>query len=338
MAPPTEAGFVARLTIINPDGSEAELSGNGARQAILYLRRAGWTDSREFSIETRAGEIRATIADERTCTMAMGRARLASGDFPDGPDDGLASIEASGRAWNIQHLQVGNPQAAIRIGSIEELDALDLEQIGPGLEAHPAFPHRTNVSFYSAVAEDRIRARIFERGVGETRSSGTGACGAAIAHVLAGGSSPVTVVLDGGQLTVEVDESLLFSLTGWAEPVFTGRPSADGEAEGGEPLGERAALAVQRGELEIGRRSSRHGLETTRPVPTRTNSGPGSDLARDEGPMCPAPGRRPAVPSPPCTPSSGSATWPGPRGSTSRCWCRRRRRRWGRSAPILPAW
>lgn len=225
LAPPTEAGFVARLTIINPDGSEAELSGNGARQAILYLRRAGWTDSREFSIETRAGEIRATIADERTCTMAMGRARLASGDFPDGPDDGLASIEAAGRTWNIQHLQVGNPQAAIRIGSIEELDALDLEQIGPGLEAHPAFPHRTNVSFYSAVAEDRIRARIFERGVGETRSSGTGACGAAIAHVLAGGSSPVTVVLDGGQLTVEVDESLLFSLTGWAEPVFTGRPS-----------------------------------------------------------------------------------------------------------------
>ncbi len=154
LAPPTEAGFVARLTIINPDGSEAELSGNGARQAILYLRRAGWTDSREFSIETRAGEIRATIADERTCTMAMGRARLASGDFPDGPDDGLASIEAAGRTWNIQHLQVGNPQAAIRIGSIEELDALDLEQIGPGLEAHPAFPHRTNVSFYSAVAED----------------------------------------------------------------------------------------------------------------------------------------------------------------------------------------
>lgn len=225
LAPPTAPGFVARLTIMNPDGSEAELSGNGARQAILYLRRAGWTESREFSIETRAGEIRATIADDRTCTMAMGRARLTSADFPGGPDDGLATIEAGGRDWPIQHLQVGNPQVAVRIGSIEDLHALDLLEIGPGIEAHPAFPHRTNVSFYCAVAEDRIRARIFERGVGETRSSGTGACGAAIAHVLAGGSSPVTVVLDGGQLTVDVEESLLFSLTGWAEPVFTAQPS-----------------------------------------------------------------------------------------------------------------
>lgn len=225
LAPPTEPGFVARLTIINPDGSEAELSGNGARQALLYLRRAGWTDNREFSIQTRAGEIRATIADDRTCTMAMGRARLASADFPDGPEDGRAAIEAGGRTWQIQHLQVGNPQASVRVDSIEELDALDLQEIGPALESHPSFPHRTNVSFYCAVAEDRIRARIFERGVGETRSSGTGACGAAIAHVLAGGSSPVTVVLDGGQLTVDVEESLLFSLTGWAEPVFTAQPS-----------------------------------------------------------------------------------------------------------------
>jgi len=225
VSPPTEAGFVARLTIINPDGSEAELSGNGARQAILYLRRAGWTDSSEFSIETRAGEIRATLADDRTCTMAMGRARMASSDFPDGPDDGLATIEADGRTWTIQHLQVGNPQAAVRLESLDALEALDLQQIGHGLETHPAFPNRTNVSFYAALAEDRIRARIFERGVGETRSSGTGACGAAIAHVLAGGTSPVTVELDGGELTVDVDESLLFSLTGWAEPVFAGQPS-----------------------------------------------------------------------------------------------------------------
>ncbi|MHB1538477.1 MAG: hypothetical protein ACYCYN_08285, partial [Solirubrobacteraceae bacterium] len=68
----------------------------------------------------------------------------------------------------------------------------------------------------------RIRARIFERGVGETLSSGTGASGAAIAHVLAGGSSPVTVVLDGGQLTVDVEHDLKVNLTGWARAVFAG--------------------------------------------------------------------------------------------------------------------
>jgi diaminopimelate epimerase len=217
---PTEPGFAASLTILNPDGSEAELSGNGARQAILYLRRSGVAQSDEFSIQTRAGEVRASIIDDRTCTMAMGRARVQSNDFPDGPADGVATIAAAGRDWQIQHLQVGNPQAAIRVASEAELASLDLDAIGPELEHHAAFPNRTNVSFYTAIAPDRIRARIFERGVGETQSSGTGASGAGIAHVLRGGESPVTVVLDGGELIVDVEESLLFSLAGWAEPVY----------------------------------------------------------------------------------------------------------------------
>src|SRR3954447_4332294 len=73
LQPADEPGFVARLRIFNPDGSEAELSGNGAREAILYLRRSGWTDAREFSIQTVAGEIRPTIVDERTCRVDMGR-------------------------------------------------------------------------------------------------------------------------------------------------------------------------------------------------------------------------------------------------------------------------
>jgi diaminopimelate epimerase len=83
------------------------------------------------------------------------------------------------------------------------------------------------VSFFRELAPDRIRARIFERGVGETSASGTGASGAAIAHVLRGGDSPVTVELDGGELTVDVDESLLFTLTGWAVPVYSGEVSPE---------------------------------------------------------------------------------------------------------------
>ena len=73
-----ERGFVAELRIFNPDGSEAELSGNGAREAILYLRRAGWTDQRQFSIQTVAGEIRPTILGPSTCRVDMGRATLRS--------------------------------------------------------------------------------------------------------------------------------------------------------------------------------------------------------------------------------------------------------------------
>jgi diaminopimelate epimerase len=88
-----EPGFVASLRIFNPDGSEAELSGNGAREAILYLRRAGWTDASTFSIQTAAGEIRPTITGETTCTVDMGRATLRSKDFPSGGDDGTETVD-----------------------------------------------------------------------------------------------------------------------------------------------------------------------------------------------------------------------------------------------------
>ena len=226
LSPADEPGFVARLRIFNPDGSEAELSGNGAREAVLYLRRAGWTDQAQFSIQTAAGEIRPTILDDRTATLDMGRARLRSDDFPSGDADGRGTLDAQGRTWRFQHVQVGNPQCAIHVADTTELERLDLQTLGPPIERNELFPRRTNVSFYSELAPDRIRARIFERGVGETSASGTGASGAAIAHVLRGGDSPVTVVLDGGDLLVDVDESLLFTLTGWAEPVFAGELSA----------------------------------------------------------------------------------------------------------------
>ncbi len=225
-----EPGFVARLTIFNPDGSEAELSGNGAREAILYLRHRGWTDSDVFSIQTAAGEIRPTITGPTTCTVDMGRAKLTSKDFPGGPEDGRADVPTPLRIWAFQHVSIGNPQCAIRVDSVEELEGLDLPAIGPAIEHASLFPNRTNVSWYAELADDRIRARIFERGVGETLSSGTGATGAAVAHVLRGGGDAdgrVVVELDGGELTVEVGEDLHVNLTGWAVPVFEGRLSDD---------------------------------------------------------------------------------------------------------------
>ncbi len=155
LLPVEDPAHVAELRIFNRDGSEAELSGNGARQAAFYLRHRGWTDADEFTILTKAGPI------------------------------------------------------------------TDLTTIGPEIERHELFPNRTNVSFFH-VRGALVRARIFERGVGETLSSGTGASGAAVAAVLAGAESPLTVQLDGGQLQVEVSTELEVRLTGWAEHVYTG--------------------------------------------------------------------------------------------------------------------
>jgi diaminopimelate epimerase len=227
LSAPEEPGFVARLRIFNPDGSEAELSGNGAREAVLYLRRRGWVNEDQFSIQTAAGEIRPTITSPTTARLDIGRVRTQSADFPEGPPDGQSALTADGHTWNFQHVQVGNPQCAIRVADEAALQALDLPAIGPGIESHELFPNRTNVSWYVPLAGDRIRGRIFERGVGETASSGTGATGAAVAHVLRGGDSPVTVVLDGGELEVEVSDDLHVNLSGWAVPVFSGTLADD---------------------------------------------------------------------------------------------------------------
>jgi diaminopimelate epimerase len=244
---PADPAHVADLRIFNADGSEAELSGNGAREAILYLRRSGWTDRDSFAIHTAAGEIRPTITGADTCTVDMGRASLQSQDFPAGPQDGRGEVTVVGRAWAFRHVSIGNPQCAIHVASEAELEALDLGAIGPEIEGHERFPNRTNVSWYTELGSSptaatgpssRIRARIFERGVGETLSSGTGATGAAVSHVqeqrrsgASAGAARVTVLLDGGELEVEVGEDLHVNLTGWARPVFAGSLSEDFQKE-----------------------------------------------------------------------------------------------------------
>ncbi len=118
---PDAPGFVARLRIFNPDGSEAELSGNGAREAILYLRRSGWTDADTFSIQTLAGEIRPTITGPTTCRVDMGRASLQSANFPSGGKDGQGEVSSNGQTFRFQHVTIGNPQCAIRVDDPDKL-------------------------------------------------------------------------------------------------------------------------------------------------------------------------------------------------------------------------
>jgi diaminopimelate epimerase len=159
-------------------------------------------------VQTIAGEIRPTILDERTCRVDMGRAKLGE------------AVEVAGHHG--QEVTIGNPQFSIRVETPDDLESLDLAALGPPIERAPRFPNRTNVSFWTELASDTIRARIFERGAGETLSSGTGAIGAAVAHVVRGGDSPVTVRLDGGELIADITEDFHVDLTGWAVPVFAG--------------------------------------------------------------------------------------------------------------------
>ncbi|HEX2233858.1 MAG TPA: diaminopimelate epimerase [Thermoleophilaceae bacterium] len=219
LAEPSDSAYVADLTIFNPDGSEAELSGNGVRQAVMYLRRRGWTEQDTFSLHTRAGEVRPRITGPSTCTVDMGRVTVG--------DEG--EVTSAGRTFRFQFVDAGNPQCAIEVG--EELETLDLQLYGPEIENHELFPNRTNVSFWRREGDGRVRARIFERGVGETMASGTGAIGAAVAAVVRGADSPVTVRLDGGELEVEVGEDLHVDLSGWAVPVYEGRLSDEFVAE-----------------------------------------------------------------------------------------------------------
>ena len=216
--------LVAELRIFNPDGSEAELSGNGVREAVMYLRRHGWTQDDSFSVRTVAGEVRPRITGADTCTVEMGRMRLQSAeDFPSGLENGRGTLTAADREFGFQFVQAGNPQCAIELD--DGLEELDLALYGAAIESHELFPRRTNVSFWRREGDSAIRARIFERGVGETMSSGTGATGAAVAAVLRGAASPVTVRLDGGELEVAVSEDLDVELTGWARPVYEGNVS-----------------------------------------------------------------------------------------------------------------
>ena len=217
--------FVAELRIFNPDGSEAELSGNGAREAILYLRRHGWTDADTFSILTVAGPVDADDHLERTCTVDDGAGRDDLQGLPLRGRGRPGTLSAAGREWAFQHVSIGNPQCAIDVGDGAggARPGRDRARRSKATSSSPTAP----TSPSCAIDGSRVRARIFERGVGETLSSGTGASGAAVTAFLRGAPSPITVELDGGELEVEVSPDLDVTLSGWAEPICAGELSPE---------------------------------------------------------------------------------------------------------------
>ena len=202
-----------RMRLFNADGSPSEVSGNGVRcLAALAVRDHPGTT--EVTIDTTAGAkvllLEGQAGDALTFRAAMGTPQ----------DVRIVELEAAGERIRAVALSVGNPQCVLLDDPL--LDSR-LRALGPAIEHHPKFPDRTNVSFAKVETPNRVRILIWERGVGPTQASGTGACGAAVAAAVYGGASrDVEVISPGGSQRVEWHEEGLY-LTGWAKLVFEGR-------------------------------------------------------------------------------------------------------------------
>jgi diaminopimelate epimerase len=193
----------------NADGGEVEMCGNGLRCVARLAYERGWVAGREFTVETAAGEHPVTVKDDRV---------LAFVGIPIASRAGTLKVAQR----SVHPLSIGNPHAVLLVDDVE---SEDVARIGPAIENDPMFPNRTNVEFVEVLEEGGIKARIWERGVGETQASGTGATAAAyIAHTVAGTPLPIDVHLRGGILTVTFDEDGAW-MEGPAETVFSGRLS-----------------------------------------------------------------------------------------------------------------
>jgi len=212
----------ARMRILNPDGSEAQKSGNGARIFAQYLRRHGLPGRSRYRIETAGCMIEARLHGDRI-TVDMGRATFDSASLPmRGPrrEAVRERIAVGGRSLVFTGVSVGNPHAVFYM---KRLDLPLLRTVGPLIEHHRLFPERTNLQFAEVVSTRRVRAIIWERGAGETQASGSSSCAVAAAGRRLGLLGPdVTVSMPGGALRIGIAPDWRLTMTGPAEEVATG--------------------------------------------------------------------------------------------------------------------
>jgi diaminopimelate epimerase len=225
VAPSTRADV--GLRIFNPDGTEAEKSGNGLRIFARWLAEEHRVPGDAFTAETPGGLVGCTLRREAghitAITVDMGSATFRSEEIPcAGPPREVVGeeIAVEGRRLRITALSVGNPHCVV---FVDDPARIDLGRLGPALEHHPLFPRRTNVQLARVDARDRVRVRIWERGAGETLASGSSACAVAAACVRHGYTDEsVTVRMDGGELRVEVGAGWKIRMTGPAVLVYRG--------------------------------------------------------------------------------------------------------------------
>ncbi|MBQ9359097.1 MAG: diaminopimelate epimerase [Abditibacteriota bacterium] len=218
-----------RMRMFNPDGTEAEMCGNGIRAFAKYVYDYGLSRSDRLSVETLAGvkyiELFAEDGVCRTVKVNMGTPRLLAGEIPfAGAEAGSrvlqAPVEACGREFAVTCVNMGNPHC---VTIVEDVGAVKLDSWGPALERHPLFPQKTNVEFIEIADESNVLMRVWERGAAETLACGTGACASAVAAHLNGRTGrKVNMHLAGGDLQIEWAEDGCVYMTGPAETVFEG--------------------------------------------------------------------------------------------------------------------
>jgi diaminopimelate epimerase len=222
---PLQDGPSPSLRIFNPDGSEAEKSGNGLRIFARYLFEHGRVTARDFSINTAGGAVRAHILDHvgGSIRIEMGRVTFRSTEIPvAGPDRQVVdeALEIGGRTYRVTCLSIGNPHCVIPMPEVTEAAA---RQLGPLVENHPLFPRRINMQLVKVVDRHTLEIRIWERGAGYTLASGSSSCAAsAAAERLGLVDSPITVHMPGGELLIEIDDQAVVHMTGPVEGVMEG--------------------------------------------------------------------------------------------------------------------
>lgn len=217
------------MRMFNADGSEAGMCGNASRCVGKYLHDKGLTDKTDIALETKSGvkHLHLALAPDgtvETVRVNMGKAVLAPHAIPvrsSLPEVVNEPLEIGGREYRITCVSMGNTHAVV---FMDDVDALDIEKIGPKFEHHPIFPMRTNTEFIEIIDRRTLKMRVWERGSGETLACGTGACAAVVAGVLNGVCEPrATVKLRGGNLEIEWNRAQnTVYLTGAAEFVFDG--------------------------------------------------------------------------------------------------------------------
>lgn len=229
LVPSKKADF--GLRIFNPDGSEAEKSGNGLRIFARYLHATGKTKKKHFTVDTKGGMVTIDLHTDRhgdasAVTVEMGQATFKPEALPctlDVPELIQQPIEAAGRNLTFTGVSVGNPHCVVFKPAGQAWTREELLSLGPALENHSLFPKRTNVQLAVPTGPKEIFILIWERGAGETQASGSSSCAAASAAVRLGlVKSPVTVKMPGGTLNIQVDRDYSLTMKGPVAEVARG--------------------------------------------------------------------------------------------------------------------
>ncbi|MCB0255890.1 MAG: diaminopimelate epimerase [Anaerolineae bacterium] len=224
LGPLTAANGTVALRIFNPDGSEAEKSGNGLRIFARYLWDTHQVDETPFVVQTPSGSVTCRVLDGgRIVSVVMGQVSFASRDIPvSGPSREVLNEEISGggRTFRFSAATIGNPHCVV---FVDRPTAALARKIGPVIERDPRFPNRTNVQFVEAVDRSSLRLEIWERGAGYTLASGSSSCAAAaVAYRLGLCDAEVAVTMPGGTLHVSIDADFAATLTGPVTAVCNG--------------------------------------------------------------------------------------------------------------------